>query len=171
MTQLASPGQGCSRNSQPPSLCPLPSPRPPASDPEYLGCPPPARDILYLPLYVHQGWTAEISLPHKGNSRSPKFQIPQPYLVPFFLTFDGLPGVGEGPPHPQRDNGGVRFPTTQAYPTDDPHPHPECVMTVYWGWNTQVVDNRERAAGNLGEGWTLGPTVTHVGVMVPFNPL
>lgn len=80
----------------------------------------------------------------------------------------------EGPPYPQRDNGGGPL----SYHPSPPHlpdplpPTPQCVMTLYCGWNTQVVDNREKEQqGTGGEGWTLSLTVTHVGVMVPFNPL
>lgn len=59
-----------------------------------------------------------------------KFQIPWPYLAPFCLAFDGLPGVGGRTSPSERLWGLPHFPTTQA---------PWVCHGLAHGWNIQVV--------------------------------
>lgn len=148
MTQLASPGQGCSRDRQPPSLPTLPSPRRPSSDPECLGHPPPPRNIRTLPLYAHQGWAAGTSLPHGEIPAPTKFQIPWPYRAPFSLTFDGLPSVG-----------GRTSPPSERQWGEAPLSHHPSPLGVSWPctWNTQVVGTERKSSRDFGGRVDIGP--------------
>ena len=140
------------------SLPTLPSPRRQSSDPECLGHPPPPQNMPYPSLVCSPGVDSGTSLPHREIPAPTKFQIPWPYRAPFFLTFDGLPSVG-----------GRTSPPSERQWEEAPLSHHPSPLGLVPGTH-RLLTQRERAAGTLGEGWTLGLTVTHGGVMVLLNP-
>lgn len=116
----------------PHSLCPLCPPRHIRPLTSGTWATPPLPGVGHtLPLMLIMGGQLGPAFPRREIPDPTKFQIPWPYLAPFCLAFDGLPGVGGRTSPPSERLWGP--------PTFPPLKLPGCVMGLSHGWNTQVV--------------------------------